>query len=171
MPQAKSTKKIGCLGWFALAGAVAVLIGIIAAAVLIGIIGNVFQRQHAAKAPSAQEAAEAEQKQHASRTPLEVAKDETKLVRFSWRKEGFDNVMLANFTFRNNSPYDVKDLDIECEHSAPSGTVIDKNERTIYQIVKAHSTRTIRDINMGLIDTQAAASSCEVLDLSLVPEP
>jgi len=118
-----------------------------------------------------QRAADAEKERLASRTPLEVATDETKLVNYTWHKSGFGNVMVASFTIRNSSPYNVKDFDIRCEHSARSGTVIDHNEQTVYEIVKSRSTRTFRDVSMGFIDPQAAASGCEILRLSLVITP
>jgi hypothetical protein len=41
---------------------------------------------------------------------------------FTWRKDAFDTIMMANFTIRNNGPQPVKDLEITCTHSASSGT-------------------------------------------------
>jgi hypothetical protein len=88
---------------------------------------------------------------------------------FKWRKEGFDNVMEADFTVKNGSNYDIKDLEITCHHFAKSGTQIDSNTRTIYDVVKAHSTKKFPKFNMGLIHSQAAQSSCAVTNLSIVP--
>ena len=89
-------------------------------------------------------------------------------LEFEWGKGGFDSVMIANFTIKNKSNYDVKDLEVKCTHSANSGTVIDSNDRTIYEIVKAHSTKKVNDFNMGFIHTQAARSRCEIVDLTLL---
>lgn len=86
---------------------------------------------------------------------------------FKWNKEGFGSVMEANFTVKNDSDYDVKDLEIKCRHFANSGTEIDSNTRTIYEVVKAHSTRKFNKFNMGFIHSQAASSSCGIHDLSL----
>lgn len=80
----------------------------------------------------------------------------------AWRKGGFGSVMLATFTIRNEAPIDIKDIEIYCSHFAASGTRIDSNDRTIYEIVKANSTRTFRQINMGFIHSQAASTSCSV---------
>jgi hypothetical protein len=85
---------------------------------------------------------------------------------FSWSKAGYDNIMKANFTFTNKNTYPVKDLEITCTHSAPSGTVIDKNVRTIYEIVPANGKRTFRDFDMGFIHSQVKASGCEITDLT-----
>jgi hypothetical protein len=116
----------------------------------------------------------AENERLARLSPLELASEQTeraskqtKILKFSWSKEGFGNVMMANFTVRNNSPYDIKDLEIQCEHSAPSGTVIDSNTRTIYEIVKANSTRTFQGVSMGFIASQVAESGCHIVSLNL----
>jgi len=88
---------------------------------------------------------------------------------FKWGKEGFGNIMEANFTVKNDSNYDIKDLEISCHHYAASGTQIDSNTRTIYDIVKAHSTKKFMKFNMGFIHSQATKSSCSITDLSVAP--
>jgi len=85
------------------------------------------------------------------------------IVKFSWSKEGFGNVMEANFTIKNTAPIDIKDFEVLCKHSAASGSLIDSNDQIIYDIVKANSTRTFRNVNMGLIHTQVSKSSCQVV--------
>jgi hypothetical protein len=45
---------------------------------------------------------------------------------FTWSKIGFDDIMEANFIVKNDSDYSVKDLEITCQHTANSGTKIDK---------------------------------------------
>jgi hypothetical protein len=77
--------------------------------------------------------------------------------------------MVADFTVENNSSYNIKDLEITCHHFAKSGTQIDSNTRTIYDVVKAHSTKKFMKFNMGFIHSQAAQSSCAVKDLSIAP--
>ena len=56
---------------------------------------------------------------------------------FKWHKDGFGNIMIANFTLKNPTEYRFKDFEIKCTHSAPSGTVIDSNTRTIYENSRA----------------------------------
>lgn len=89
-------------------------------------------------------------------------------LEYKWRKEGFGNVMEADFTLKNNSNYDIKDFEITCEHYANSGTRIDSNTRTVYEVAKAHSARKFPNFNMGFIHSQASQSSCKVTDLSIV---
>ena len=75
--------------------------------------------------------------------------------------------MLANFTLTNRSDYTFKDFTVKCIHSALNGAVIDRNTHAIYEIVKAHSTKKFRDVNLGFIHSQAASSSCTITDLVL----
>jgi hypothetical protein len=84
---------------------------------------------------------------------------------FSWKKAGFDSIMKADFTVTNSNTFPIKDIQITCIHSAKSGTVIDKNERTIYDIVPAKGKRTFKDFDMGFIHSQAASSSCQITNL------
>lgn len=84
------------------------------------------------------------------------------IQRMSWRKDGLGTVMMLNLTLKNNAPIDIKDLEIKCAHSAESGTSIDSNARTIYQVVKAKSVRTISEFNMGFIHSQASSTSCKI---------
>ncbi len=84
---------------------------------------------------------------------------------FSWGTKGFGNIMNANFTITNNSNIAIKDVDIECSHFAKSGTLIDSNKRTIYEIVDAGETKQFNDFDMGFIHSQANESSCVISDL------
>jgi hypothetical protein len=84
---------------------------------------------------------------------------------FKWHKDGFGNIMIADFTLRNPTQYRFKDFEIKCTHSAPSGTVIDSNTRTIYETVESRSTKVVKGMNMGFINSQASRSGCEISDL------
>jgi hypothetical protein len=83
------------------------------------------------------------------------------LKTFAGTKDGV--MFLATFTFENKGPTDVKDIEVTCTHYGPSGTAIDANTRTIYEIVKAKSSKTVRGFNMGVIHSQAATSSCRIV--------
>ena len=72
------------------------------------------------------------------------------------------SIMEANFTIENNSDHDMKDFEITCNHFAKSGTHIDSNTRTIYDIVKAHKKKHFQNFNMGFINSQADKSACTV---------
>lgn len=85
-----------------------------------------------------------------------------------WRKEGFGNIMEADFVVKNKSKYDVKDIEIECTHSANSGTKIDSNKRVAYEIFKANKNKKLKDFNMGFIHSQATSTSCSITDLVVI---
>lgn len=87
-----------------------------------------------------------------------------KIDKWSWKKGGFDSVMVGTFTLKNVNVFDVKDVVITCQHYAPSGTLLDSNTRTVYQVVKSKASVTIKDFNMGFLHTQASRSSCAVKD-------
>lgn len=84
---------------------------------------------------------------------------------FHWSKGGFDNIMMADFTINNPTDHSFKDFEIRCDHFAKSGTHIDSNTRIIYEVVKAHSKKSIRNFNMGFMHSQASSSSCKISDL------
>ena len=120
-------------------------------------------------------AAQTSAEQLAMRFPQEFASAETKLVDFTWEKGGFGTVMIANFTIRNDSPVDVADFKIQCEHYDSSGVVLDQNAGTAFGIVKAHATTRIPNVNMGFLNTQSGKSrttktDCEILGLKLASE-
>jgi len=84
---------------------------------------------------------------------------------FTWSKEGFGNVMEANFTVHNKNAFTVKDIEVRCVSSAPSGTVIDSNTRVIYERFEAGKVKKIEKFNMGFINSQATSTSCSIRDL------
>ena len=120
-------------------------------------------------------AAQTAAEQLAMRSPQDFASAETKLVDFTWEKGGFGTVMMANFTVRNDSPVDVADLKIHCDHYAANGVVLDQNAGTAYAVVKARSTTRIPNVNMGFLNPQSGNSrttktDCEILSLKLASE-
>jgi hypothetical protein len=82
---------------------------------------------------------------------------------FKWGAEY--GVMTVSLVFDNKGDYDVKDISLICRHAAPSGTAIDSNRRTIYEVVPARSKKAIREFNMGFIHSQAKRSGCAIDDL------
>lgn len=96
--------------------------------------------------------------------PIQQAINKLKLD-FTWRTTTGNAFMEANFTINNKGSRAVKDIEITCRHSAKSGTFIDKNTRTIYDVVKANTTKTFEKFDMGLIRDQVESSSCKIIKL------
>jgi hypothetical protein len=76
------------------------------------------------------------------------------LTAYSCYKSGFDSILSVNFSIHNTNAFDVKDIVVYCSGFAPSGTHIDDNERTIYQVVKAGQTKRINGFDMGFLLSQ-----------------
>jgi len=85
-------------------------------------------------------------------------------LKFEWSKTDF-GVLLVNFTIANRNDFDVKDVEIRCTHAGPSGTEIDSNTRTIFELFEAKTARKISKFNMGFVHSQAARSGCEITRL------
>jgi hypothetical protein len=92
------------------------------------------------------------------------SEDPVRVTHVTWRKDGFGSVMIANFTFKNDNEFAVKDVEVTCIHSANSGTEMDRNTRTIYERIPANSSAYFDEVNMGFIDPQARSTRCEVTD-------
>jgi hypothetical protein len=128
---------------------------IFVAVIAIGVVGSVLKQLGLSNDPSPQ-------------SPKEQAKDQVGLAWWSWRKESF-GVMEADFVITNGSSYDIKDIKIRCDHYAKSGTRIDSNTRTIYDVIKAGETKEFTKFNMGFIHSQAASSSASIQDFAIAP--
>lgn len=87
---------------------------------------------------------------------------------FSWEKKGFGSLMSATFVLHNDSPVSVKDIQVKCSHSANSGTVIDSNTRTVYEVVPSRSYHSVVNIDMGFIHSEIVQSKCCVVSYSAV---
>lgn len=84
------------------------------------------------------------------------------VVVYRWHTSGFGAVMMLDITLRNDSSVELRDFVINCEHSGPSGTVIDRNSRTLYEKLAAGEKRKFRNVNMGLIHSQVEKTACQV---------
>jgi hypothetical protein len=74
--------------------------------------------------------------------------------------------VLWNFTVKNDNELSIKDITVTCDYDAPSGTPLGSSTRTIYEIVKAKSTKRVKDFSMGSIHPQVSTASCHIDDLS-----
>lgn len=90
------------------------------------------------------------------------------IVQWSWHKEAFGSIMVADFAIRNTTPVAVKDITITCVHTASSGTKVDSNTRTIYKKIPAGETLRINGFNMGFIHEQTSQSAASIDDYKVV---
>ena len=131
-------------------------------------------QREAERAERAAERAEREAQREAERAAkrelLLAAKrliDQVELDVLSWERGGFDNVMILDAKITNTSPATVRDPLVRCQLFGASGTEISRVERVIYQKVPRGESITVRDHNMGLINSQAQKAFCKVVDVSI----
>lgn len=82
---------------------------------------------------------------------------------FTWRKGGFDNVMIVeSVTLANSGHVSVKDLHLGCTLTGPSGTVLSSVATVLYEHLPAGKARTFRNVRVGWIHPQATRAACSV---------
>lgn len=138
-----------------------VLVGILGLAIFGNIIGEILNRSPYLNRQSSENAIR-------KLDPKDEALNAVTIEKLEWHKGGFGSVMLLSVKIKNESKWDVKDIQVECIHSANSGTRIDKNQKIIFEKIKAGKTLNIKDFNMGFIPNQASTTSCRITDLVLL---
>ncbi|MBR1170510.1 hypothetical protein [Bradyrhizobium liaoningense] len=116
------------------------------------------ERERAAKAKQDMQEQVAAIKAELSRNPA----SRMSIPDFTWKISGFGSVALISPTIENKNSFEVKDVVIECNFSAKSGTQLSTTSQTIFDTVKANSKRTFKEVNVGFIHSQSARASCQV---------
>ncbi|QOG20412.1 hypothetical protein [Bradyrhizobium sp. SEMIA] len=80
----------------------------------------------------------------------------------SWEKGGFNSVGIMNFTIKNGNAYAVKDVTVSCRFFGKSGTLLNDNSQTVYDIVPANATKRFTKVNVGFINSQAQRGGCDL---------
>lgn len=115
------------------------------------------EAEAAVKAALAAKEAEAERERR--RNPADMMS----VSNFKWSTGGFGAVAIANsITIKNDNSFAVKDIELTCHFSAPSGTVLSRLSHTIYDTVKAKAKRTFSDVNLGFVNSQSQRAACAV---------
>jgi hypothetical protein len=89
---------------------------------------------------------------------------------WNWRAEGYIAILFGSFAVQNNNAFDVKDVEITCNLFGNTGTVVDRNVRMIDDVIKAKSSRTFENFNMGFVHYRGnfsapvpiTSSNCEI---------
>lgn len=83
---------------------------------------------------------------------------------FKWELGGFGQVLvIKSMSIVNANPIALKDLVVECDTAAPSGTTLSTVRKTVYQTFPAKKATTLSNINMGIVNTQSTKAGCEVI--------
>jgi hypothetical protein len=67
----------------------------------------------------------------------------------------------------NGSSFDLKDPEISCDMKGPSGTVIRKGSKVIYEVLPSEKSRSFNIMNMAPLPDQATKFSCHVKNVSV----
>lgn len=93
----------------------------------------------------------------------------TKLKSMRWWRDGFDTILMADFTIENNSKHGLRDFEVQCSGYAPSGTRIDGNKQVIYETIEPGKSKSFKKVNMGFLHGQVQTLGCTVSKIVLVP--
>jgi hypothetical protein len=85
------------------------------------------------------------------------------LQELDWTLGGFKNVLLASFTLRNGSASTWKDMVVQCNGFAKSGTQISSGYATVYYIITPGAMLKVKDLNLGFTDQQIYSATCHVI--------
>jgi len=102
------------------------------------------------------------------KSPKAIAMEAVSIEKVDWRTGGFDTVMLLSGKINNKGKSDVKDVRIKCELYSNSGTQVSEVSAVIYEIVKAGKSISLKDHNMGFVNTQSSRAGCSVVDLTVI---
>lgn len=89
-----------------------------------------------------------------------------KISKYQMQKAGFGVVGVADFTFRNDNAYAVKDALVACSFYGASGTKLGERQVTVYEAFPAQKSRTVKGVNVGFINDQARSSECRIVLVS-----
>lgn len=89
-----------------------------------------------------------------------------KITSFKFTKGGFGSVALCDFTLRNTSKIDIKDISLHADFEGESGTNVGSrfnNNKVLNVIIKAGHSRHFDHVNFGLISDQASKAALSVV--------
>lgn len=141
---------------------------------LIGLLNMMLAPPPVATSPSVADVPEPKQEPIAVSEPVAPPveapiADESALsmtqLEFKGHKDG--GLLYVDFTVINNGSQQIKDIEIECVHNGKSGSRIDSNTRTIYDVVGPRSRKTFKRFSMGIIHSQATQTRCSISGLKV----
>jgi hypothetical protein len=83
-------------------------------------------------------------------------------LKFSTSKGGFGSILMLDLTLTNNNAFAIKDIAIDCDGYASSGTKIDNNKKTLYESLEPGQTRSFDKFSMGFLHSQVSETRCGV---------
>lgn len=73
-------------------------------------------------------------------------------------------------TIKNENTFSIKDVAINCDFFAPSGTIVSSRRETVFEIIKAHGSKKMAGVNFGFVSDQTKNLSCRAVDYTTLPQ-
>lgn len=83
------------------------------------------------------------------------------VVKVEWRREGFGFTAAADVSVRNNNAFAVRVDRISCKFRKKDGATED-HAQGVYDIIQPRTERTIRNVSLGFVDSDAKGIDCSV---------
>jgi hypothetical protein len=91
-----------------------------------------------------------------------------RIAAFRWEKSGFGSVMMATFVIYNDNSFPVKDVEVTCIHKTKTDTTIDRNRKTVYEVISQRGYQSVVKLNMGIIHSAVDSSTCTATNFAKV---
>ncbi|WP_156295583.1 hypothetical protein [Methylobacterium aquaticum] len=82
-----------------------------------------------------------------------------------WERGGSGYIGFVWASITNNSQNIIKDVELVCDFTAKSGTIVSTSKKVIYQIFKPKTKTLIKRFDMGFFHSQAERATCSIGDL------
>ncbi len=82
-------------------------------------------------------------------------------------KKRTERLLILDVKIQNNSDFLVKDFVIECLVYGASGTQLEVKKQTVFDLLQPKQSKTIKELNFGLINNQMAKYGCQIDDFTL----
>lgn len=83
---------------------------------------------------------------------------------WEWSKGGFETVGLIKVTFKNAGVMDAKDIQIKVTWTGESGTALGSETKLVPIVVKAGTSKTTEELNMGFLPDQTKSAMIDIID-------
>lgn len=80
-----------------------------------------------------------------------------------WYAGGFGAIGIFDITIANKCDKDLKDIKLQVNYYAESGTKLGDTEHTIYEVLKAKQTKRYKELNIGFINAQSKRADVAIV--------
>lgn len=74
----------------------------------------------------------------------------------------FGTSLTPDFTIKNLNTFPVKNITIKCDELTANGSIIDRLDSTITDVIQPQESKVFLNVDMGSIDNQTASVTCTI---------